>query len=62
MPPAKQAEEDFMEILGIDIGFGFTKATNGTDTIIFKSLLRRCGRHPVLGGLRREHARPTTSR
>jgi len=28
-----------MEILGIDIGFGFTKATNGTDTIIFKSLL-----------------------
>jgi plasmid segregation protein ParM len=28
-----------MQILGIDIGFGFTKATNGTDTIIFKSLL-----------------------
>jgi plasmid segregation protein ParM len=27
-----------MQILGIDIGFGFTKATNGTDTIIFKSL------------------------
>jgi plasmid segregation protein ParM len=39
MPPAKRAEEGFMEILGIDIGFGFTKATNGTDTIIFKSLL-----------------------
>jgi len=27
-----------MEVLGIDIGFGFTKATNGKDTIIFKSL------------------------
>jgi plasmid segregation protein ParM len=27
-----------MQILGIDIGFGFTKATNGKDTIIFKSL------------------------
>lgn len=28
-----------MQILGIDIGFGFTKATNGKDTIIFKSLI-----------------------
>lgn len=27
-----------MHVLGIDIGFGFTKATNGQDTIIFKSL------------------------
>jgi len=27
-----------MEILGIDVGFGFTKATNGKDFIIFKSL------------------------
>jgi len=27
-----------MQVLGIDIGFGFTKATNGTDTVIFKSL------------------------
>ncbi len=27
-----------MEVLGIDIGFGFTKATNGRDTLIFKSL------------------------
>ena len=26
-------------ILGIDIGFGFTKATNGKDTFIFKSIL-----------------------
>ncbi len=28
-----------MEILGIDIGFGFTKATNGKDHLIFKSVL-----------------------
>ncbi|BCR04655.1 hypothetical protein DESUT3_17240 [Desulfuromonas versatilis] len=28
-----------MEILGIDIGFGFTKATNGRDSLIFKSVL-----------------------
>jgi plasmid segregation protein ParM len=28
-----------MHVLGIDIGFGFTKATNGQDTLIFKSLL-----------------------
>ena len=27
-----------MKILGIDIGFGFTKATNGRDTLVFKSL------------------------
>nr|VFJ46455.1 MAG: plasmid segregation protein ParM [Candidatus Kentron sp. FM]VFJ74159.1 MAG: plasmid segregation protein ParM [Candidatus Kentron sp. FM]VFK07241.1 MAG: plasmid segregation protein ParM [Candidatus Kentron sp. FM] len=27
-----------MDILGIDIGFGFTKATNGKDSIIFKSI------------------------
>jgi len=27
-----------MGILGIDIGFGFTKATDGTDTYIFKSI------------------------
>ncbi len=27
-----------MEVIGIDIGFGFTKATNGKETIIFKSL------------------------
>lgn len=27
-----------MEILGIDIGFGFTKATNGEKSIIFKSV------------------------
>ena len=32
-----------MQILGIDIGFGFTKATSGTDTIIFKSLLGDAG-------------------
>lgn len=28
-----------MEILGVDIGFGFTKATNGRDALIFKSVL-----------------------
>ncbi len=27
-----------MQVLGIDIGFGFTKATNGKDTFIFKSI------------------------
>jgi plasmid segregation protein ParM len=30
--------EEEMEILGIDVGFGFTKATNGKEFIIFKSL------------------------
>ncbi len=28
-----------MEILGIDIGFGFTKATNGKEVLVFKSVL-----------------------
>ncbi len=28
-----------MEIVGIDVGFGFTKAYNGTNSIIFKSLI-----------------------
>ncbi len=28
-----------MEILGIDIGFGFTKATNGQQALVFKSVL-----------------------
>lgn len=32
-----------MHVLGIDIGFGFTKATNGTDTLIFKSLFGDAG-------------------
>ena len=27
-----------MQVIGIDIGFGFTKATNGKDTFIFKSI------------------------
>jgi plasmid segregation protein ParM len=27
-----------MQVLGIDIGFGFTKATNGQETFIFKSI------------------------
>lgn len=28
-----------MEVVGIDIGFGFTKATNGKEFVVFKSLL-----------------------
>ena len=28
-----------MEVLGIDIGFGFTKATNGQEDLVFKSVL-----------------------
>lgn len=28
-----------MEIIGIDIGFGFTKATNGKESLVFKSVL-----------------------
>ncbi|MFP4446726.1 MAG: hypothetical protein ACLFPD_10835, partial [Desulfosudaceae bacterium] len=28
-----------MELLGLDIGFGFTKATNGRDHLMFKSLI-----------------------
>jgi len=28
-----------MEIIGIDVGFGFTKAYNGKNTVIFKSLI-----------------------
>ena len=28
-----------MEIVGIDVGFGFTKAYNGTDSVIFKSII-----------------------
>ena len=28
-----------MEILGIDVGFGFTKAYNGKDSVIFKSII-----------------------
>ncbi len=28
-----------MEVAGIDIGFGFTKATNGKEFVLFKSIL-----------------------
>lgn len=31
--------EDYVEILGIDIGFGFTKATDGKNDLVFKSVL-----------------------
>ena len=27
-----------MNVVGVDIGFGFTKATNGKDTLVFKSI------------------------
>jgi len=27
-----------MQIIGIDVGFGFTKATDGNDTVVFKSI------------------------
>jgi plasmid segregation protein ParM len=30
--------EGYMQVLGIDIGFGFTKATDGNETVIFKSI------------------------
>lgn len=33
------AKEEGVEILGIDIGFGFTKATDGKRNLIFKSVL-----------------------
>jgi plasmid segregation protein ParM len=32
-------KEDGVEILGIDIGFGFTKATDGKENLVFKSVL-----------------------
>ncbi len=32
-------EENNMEIVGIDVGFGFTKAYNGKNSVIFKSLI-----------------------
>ncbi len=28
-----------MKVAGLDIGFGFTKATNGEDFIVYKSIL-----------------------
>lgn len=35
-----------MEVLGIDIGFGFTKATNGKEFLMFKSLLGEAAEIP----------------
>ena len=47
-----------MNVVGIDIGFGFTKATNGRDAIIFKSIFGEASdiqyREQVLGGNRSE--------
>ena len=28
----------FVDVVGIDIGFGFTKVTNGKDVLLFKSI------------------------
>jgi len=43
-----------VEILGIDIGFGFTKASNGQESLVFKSVLGEATdiqfREPVLAG------------
>lgn len=42
-----------MEIVGIDVGFGFTKAYNGKDYVIFKSLIGDANEvqfHSFLGG------------
>ena len=40
-----------MEILAIDIGFGFTKATNGTRSLVFKSLLGEATDIQFKGGI-----------
>lgn len=37
--PTRQTGEDSVDVIGIDIGFGFTKAVKGHETIIFKSIL-----------------------
>src|SRR5512138_1350841 len=40
-----------MEILAIDIGFGFTKATNGGKSIVFKSILGEATDIQFKGGI-----------
>ncbi len=40
-----------MEVLGIDIGFGFTKATNGKEFLMFKSLLGEAAEIPFRANL-----------
>ena len=40
-----------MEILAIDIGFGFTKATNGTRSLVFKSILGEATDIQFKGGI-----------
>ncbi|MBI9076244.1 MAG: ParM/StbA family protein [Desulfatibacillum sp.] len=40
-----------MEVLGIDIGFGFTKATNGKEFLMFKSLLGEASDIPFRANL-----------
>ncbi|MGH8632383.1 MAG: hypothetical protein ACREU7_16665, partial [Burkholderiales bacterium] len=36
---ARELRGGAMQVLGLDVGFGFTKATNGRDTQIFKSVV-----------------------
>lgn len=47
-----------MNVVGIDIGFGFTKATNGRESIVFKSIFGEASdiqyREQILGGTRGE--------
>ena len=42
-----------VDIIGLDVGFGFTKGTNGKDTVLFKSVLGDAAdiqyREPLLG-------------
>ncbi|ACL06649.1 conserved hypothetical protein [Desulfatibacillum aliphaticivorans] len=40
-----------MDVLGIDIGFGFTKATNGKEFLMFKSLLGEAAEIPFRANL-----------
>lgn len=40
-----------MEILAIDIGFGFTKATNGSRSLVFKSILGEATEIQFKGGM-----------
>jgi len=45
-----------MEIIGIDIGFGFTKATNGTRSLVFKSILGEATEIQFKGGMLGENS------
>lgn len=57
MPPLIFVEEPGMEVLAIDIGFGFTKATNGSSSLVFKSILGEATDIQFKGGIRGEGSR-----